>query len=92
MQNNPFLVMDGAMAREQLRQTERAAPLHMRPEHDAESIKAWLRDRRGDLTKYEREKAEEALHKLEKMIASIKTRLHAKAGEIGPRSTLTIAK
>ena len=92
MQNNPFLVMDGAMALEIQRSTERNAPLHMRPEHDAESIKAWLRDRRGELTKYEREKAEEALHKLEKLIASIKTRLHAKAGEIGPRSTLTIAK
>ena len=92
MSDIPFLVWDGEMALEQLRQTERAAPLHMRPEHDAESLKAWLRDRRGELTKYEREKAEEALHKLEKMIASIKTRLHAKAGEIGPRSTLTIAK
>ena len=92
MSDIPFLVWDGEMALEQLRQAERAAPLHMRPEHDAESIKAWLRDRRGDLTKYEREKAEEALHKLEKMIASIKTRIHAKGGELGPRSTLTIAK
>ena len=92
MSDIPHLVWDGAMALDALRQAEKSAPLHMRPEHDAESIKAWLKDRRGELTKYEREKAEEALHKLEKMLASIKTRLHAKGGELGPRSTLTIAK
>jgi ribosome recycling factor len=70
-----FTVFDGGCALSALRKTELTAPLHMRPEHDAESLKAWLRDRRKELTKYERHKAEEALGKIEKLIGSIKERL-----------------
>ena len=82
MSDIPRLVFDGGDALAHLRKTERSAPLHMRPEHDAESLKAWLRDRREELTVEQRQCFETALYAIERGVASIKLRGHAKGGEL----------
>jgi hypothetical protein len=79
------IVWDGAMAIETLRNTERNAPLHMRPEHVAGEFGAWLESRRDEMSAWEQAKAENALCELGRLIGSIKTRQMAKVGQIGPR-------
>jgi hypothetical protein len=82
MSDIPRLIFDGGDALAHLRRTERSAPLHMRPEHDGESLKAWFRDRREELTIEQRQWFETALYAIERGVASIKLRGHAKAGEL----------
>jgi hypothetical protein len=90
MSDIPYLVFDGGDALAHLRNTELSAPLHMRPEHDIASIKAWLRDRGGELTFDERTWIETAIYAIERAVGSIKTRQHAKAGAIGPRRDFSV--
>ena len=82
---NPETIWDGAMALDLLRSTERSLPLEVRPEHITSDLAGWLKDRRSELSAWEKAKAESALHELERLVGSIKTRLSAKAGEIGSR-------
>jgi hypothetical protein len=49
---------------------------------EGESLKAWFRDRREELTIEQRQWFETALYAIERGVASIKLRGHAKAGEL----------
>jgi len=67
---------------EYLQMTERTIPAHHRVDILIGDVASYLKDRRGDLTPYERKEGEKALHALQLLSGSIKTRLHAKAGEL----------
>lgn len=82
MSDIPRLIFDGSDALTHLRSVERCAPLHMRPEHDAESLKAWLRDRREEIPAHIRHRFETAIGGLERGIGELKTLHMAKAGEL----------
>ncbi len=73
-----------------MREAERTAPLHMRPEAIARDLRAFLRDRRHDLALDQRQRLEAALANLEGAIGSIKTYALAKQGEIGPRPSMCV--
>ncbi len=67
------------------RHSARGCALDAVPDHAKRDLSSWLAERRGELSAWEKAKAESALHELERLVGSIKTRLSAKAGEIGSR-------
>ncbi|MDR3449518.1 MAG: hypothetical protein P4M15_07215 [Alphaproteobacteria bacterium] len=71
------------MALEVLQQAEKDAPVHHRVDILIGDVASYLKDRRGDLTDYERKEGDKALAALQRLSGSIKTRVMAKKGQIG---------